>query len=66
MNVEIGAEAARFPEKEYIPTQLPLQCVLSLRPRITVLNSIFIQICIYFVLGNEKVMCYFLQTTSKR
>jgi hypothetical protein len=31
-----------------------------------VLNSIFVQICIYFVLGNEKVMCYFLQTTSER
>jgi hypothetical protein len=27
MNVEIGAEAALFPEKEYI-TELPLQCML--------------------------------------
>jgi hypothetical protein len=27
MNVEIGAEAALFPEKEYIQyTELPLQC----------------------------------------
>jgi hypothetical protein len=25
MNVEIGAEAAQFPEKEY-KTELPLQC----------------------------------------
>jgi hypothetical protein len=28
MNVEIGAEAAQFPEKEYINgTELPLQCM---------------------------------------
>ncbi len=26
MNVEIGAEAAQFPEKEYINGVLPLQC----------------------------------------
>jgi hypothetical protein len=32
MNVEIGAEAAQFPEKEYINgiTELPLQCTSSL------------------------------------
>jgi hypothetical protein len=28
MNVEIGAEAAQFPEKEY-KTELPLQCVMD-------------------------------------
>jgi hypothetical protein len=28
MNVEIGAEAALFPEKEYI-TELPLQCACN-------------------------------------
>jgi hypothetical protein len=36
MNVEIGAEAALFPEKEYI-TELPLQYVsaqLSVEPKI--------------------------------
>ncbi len=31
MNVEIGAEAAQFPEKEYIYTELPLQYSSCLR-----------------------------------